>query len=89
MPIDTEHYCIQAARIEKMDQKLDDIHDQFQVDGTIGTMSGQLQRLITLTENGKKNRDPENGGIPNKLVFWIIAGFVAIIAALVGVNIPG
>ncbi len=87
MPLDAEHYCIQAKRIEKMDKKLDDIHDQFQVDGTIGTMSGQLTRLITLAENGSKKT--ENGGIPNKLVFWIIAGLVAVLATLVGVNIPG
>jgi hypothetical protein len=88
MPLDQEHYCIQAKRIEKMDKKLDDIHDQFQVDGAIGVMSGQLTRLTTLVENGSKKKS-ENGGIPNKLVFWIIAGFVAIIATLVGVNIPG
>ena len=86
MPLDPEHYCIQANRIEKMDKKLNDIHDQFQVDGAIGEMSGQLTRLITLAENGSKKGG--NGGIPNKLVFWIIAGFVAIIAALVGANLP-
>ena len=85
MPLDPEHYCIQAKRIENMDKKLNDIHDQFQVDGTIGTMSGQLTRLITLAENGKKN---ENGGIPHKIVYLIIAGLVAILAALVGVNLP-
>ena len=87
MPLDPEHYCIQAKRIENMDKKLNDIHDQFQVDGTIGTMSGQLTRLITLAENGNKKK--ENGAIPHSIVYWIIAGLVAIIAAVVGVSIPG
>ena len=84
--IDPDHYCIQAKRIEKMDRILDDIHQQFQVDGAIGVMSGQLTRLTTLAENGKKKN--ENGSIPPKLVFWIIAGLVAVLAALVGINIP-
>ena len=86
MPLDPEHYCIQAKRIEGMDKKLNDIHDQFQVDGTIGTMSGQLTRLITLAENGGKKK--ENGSIPHRLIYWIIAGLVAILAALVGINVP-
>jgi len=88
MPLDAEHYCIQAKRIENMDKKLNDIHDQFQVDGTIGTMSGQLTRLITLAENGTKRKD-EAGSVPHKIVYWIIAGLVAILATVVGVNIPG
>jgi hypothetical protein len=70
-----------------MDRILDDIHEQFQVDGSIGIMSGQLTRLTTLVENGRKKR--ENGSIPHNIVYWIIAGLVAIIAAVVGVNLPG
>ena len=81
-----EHYCIQAKRIEKMDKKLDDIHDQFQVTGTIGIMSGQLQRLTTRAENGTKKK--ENGKIPANVVYWIIAGLVAILAAVLGVSLP-
>ena len=83
MPLDAEHYCIQADRIEKMDKHLDDIHDEFQVTGTIGVMSGQLSRLATLAENGTKKKE-----IPEKVIYLIIAGLVAIIAALVGVNLP-
>ena len=86
MPLDPEHYCIQAKRIEKMDQKLDDIHHHFQVDGTIGVMSGQIKRLTTLAENGHKKK--ENGHIPLKTALWIIAGLVAIVAAVLGVNLP-
>jgi hypothetical protein len=86
MPLDAEHYCIQAKRIEKMDRKIDDIHEQFQVDGTIGTMSGQLTRLITLAENGSKKKEEHT--LPDKVIYWVIAGLVAIIAALVGVNLP-
>jgi len=86
MPLDPDHYCIQATRIEKMDQKLDDIHEQFQVDGTIGEMSGQLTRLITLAENGSKKK--ESPPSTDKIIYWVIAGLVAIIAALVGVNLP-
>ena len=84
---DAKHYCIQADRIQQMDEKLDDIHEQFQVEGTIGVMSGQLTRLTTLAENGTKKK--ENGSIPHAVVYWIIAGLVAIIAAVVGVSIPG
>jgi hypothetical protein len=87
MALDPDHYCIQADRIAKMDRILDDIHEQFQVDGSIGIMSGQLTRLTTLVENGRKKR--ENGSIPHNIVYWIIAGLVAIIAAVVGVNLPG
>jgi hypothetical protein len=87
MAIDSEHYCIQAKRIEKMDRILDDIHQQFQVDGAIGVMSGQLTRLMTLAENGSKKK--ESGSIPHAIVYWIIAGLVAIIAAVVGVSLPG
>jgi hypothetical protein len=86
MPLDPEHYCIQANRIEKMDRKLDDIHEQFQVDGAIGKMSGQLTRLTTLAENGTKKKDEPQP--PDKIIYWVIAGLVAIIAALVGVNLP-
>lgn len=86
MPLDAEHYCIQAKRIEKMDRKLDDIHEQFQVDGAIGVMSGQLTRLTTLAENGTKKK--EEHPPPDKIIYWVIAGLVAIIAALVGVNLP-
>ena len=86
MPLDAEHYCIQAKRIEKMDRILDDIHQQFQVDGAIGVMSGQLTRLTTLAENGSKKKEP--AGSPDKVIYWVIAGLVAIIAALVGVNLP-
>jgi hypothetical protein len=82
-----DHYCIQAKRIEKMDRILDDIHQQFQVDGAIGVMSGQLTRLTTLAENGSKKK--EAGSIPHAIVYWIIAGLVAIIAAVVGVSLPG
>ena len=91
---DEQHYCIQADRIAKMDKKLDEIHDQFQVDGTIGKMSGQLTRLTALMENGRNGRKPPKNGdggvgpIPPKLVWWIIAGLVAIVAALAGANIP-
>jgi len=85
MPLDAEHYCIQAKRIEKMDRKLDDIHEQFQVDGAIGVMSGQLTRLTTLAENGSKEKEHVS---PDKVIYWVIAGLVAIIAALVGVNLP-
>ena len=49
-------------------------------------MSGQLTRLMTLAENGKKKN--ENGSIPHKLLFWILTGFVAVLSAIVGVNIP-
>ena len=85
MPLDPNHYCIQAARIEKMDKKVDEIHDQFQVNGTIGIMSGQINRLTTLAENGKK----KNGGITkDKIALWVIAILAGIIAGLVGVNIP-
>ena len=80
---DAKHYCIQADRIQQMDEKLDDIHDEFQITGTIGIMSGQLSRLTTLAENGTKKKE-----IPEKVIFLIIAGLVAIIAALVGVNLP-
>ena len=80
---DAKHYCIQADRIQQMDEKLDDIHDEFQITGTIGIMSGQLSRLTTLAENGTKAKES-----PEKIVYWVIAGLVAIIAALVGVNLP-
>jgi hypothetical protein len=86
MVLNPDHYCIQAKRIEKMDRKLDDIHEQFQVDGAIGVMSGQLTRLTTLAENGTKKKD--NLQLPGKIIYWIIAGLVAIIAALVGANPP-
>jgi len=78
-----EHYCIQVDRIAKMDSKIDDIHEQFQVDGTIGVMSGQLTRLTTLAENGQKKN-----GVPPKIAWWIVAGLVAILAAVLGINIP-
>ena len=87
MPLDPEHYCIQAKRIEKMDRKLDDIHEQFQVDGAIGVMSGQLTRLTTLAENGTKKKEEPPPPV-EKIIYWVIAGLVAIIAALVGVNLP-
>jgi hypothetical protein len=83
-PIDPEHYCIQTTRIEKMDQKLDDIHDEFQVNGTVGVMSGQLKRLTTLAENGHKENT-----VPTKILYWIIAGLVAILAVFLGVDLPG
>jgi hypothetical protein len=86
MVLNPDHYCIQAKRIEKMDRKLDDIHEQFQVDGAIGVMSGQLTRLTTLAENGTKKKN--NSHPPEKIIYWVIAGLVAIIAALVGVNLP-
>ena len=79
-----EHYCIQKERIEKMDTKLDEINDHFQVDGIVGKMSGQLSSLTTLVKNGKK----ESGTIPPKLAVWVVLGLVLIIAALVGVQIP-
>ena len=85
MPLDPEHYCIQAKRIEKMDAKLDDIHDQFQVDGAIGAMSGQLTRLMALAENG--HRKKENGTV-SKMAWWIIAALVAILATVLGINLP-
>ena len=84
---DPDHYCIQAKRIEKMDKKLDDIHSQFQVDGTIGVMSGQIRRLTTLAENGHKKKENGNG-TRDKITLLVIAILAAIIAGLVGVNIP-
>ena len=83
MSLDSEHYCIQSKRIEKMDSQLGDIHEQFQVDGTIGVMSGQLARITAIAENGKPK-----GGAPEKAIYFIIVGLVAIIAALVGANVP-
>jgi len=86
MPLDPDHYCIQSKRIEKMDSKIDDIHEQFQVDGSIGVMSGQLTRLTTLAENGSAKK--KASAVPERLIYWIISGLVAVIAALVGIKLP-
>ena len=47
-------------------------------------MSGQMERLSALIENGGK----ETGKIPTKLAWWVVTGLVLIVAALVGVQIP-
>ena len=87
MPLDPEHYCIQAQRIEKMDAKLDDIHKEFQMGGTVSVMSDLINRLSTLAE--RENGGKKNGnGIKDKIALWVIAILAGIIAGLVGVNIP-
>jgi len=86
MTPDRDHYSIQATRIEKMDGKLDDIHDQFQVDGTVGIMAKQVERLSALIENGHKKK--ENGSNPSRTVLLIILALAAIIAGLLGINLP-
>jgi hypothetical protein len=85
-----EHYCIQAARIEKMDRKLDDIHDQFQVDGTVGVMARQVEKLTTMVEerHPPKNNGGINGSVPTKLVLWIVGSLVAVVLFLLGIDLP-
>jgi hypothetical protein len=80
------HYCIQADRIEKMDKKVDDIHSEFQVNGIIGIMSGQIKKLTTMAENGKIKSD--NSSISPKILYFVIAGLVVILAAVLGVKLP-
>jgi hypothetical protein len=69
-----------------MDKKVDDIHSEFQVNGIIGIMSGQIKKLTTMAENGKIKSD--NSSIPPKILYFIIAGLVVILAAVLGVKIP-
>ena len=80
------NYCIQESRIESMDEKIDGISKHFQVDGIVGQMSGEVGRIATLIENG--NSKKSEGPIPTKIVWWVILGLVAIIAVLLGVEVP-
>ena len=79
--VDDDHYCIQAERIAKMDEKLDDLTGHFHIGGVIWEMSGNIKKLT----NGKKE---ENRELPTKWLIWAVLGLVAILATLFGIKMP-
>lgn len=85
------HYCIQATRIEKMDGKLDEIDkkldDLVSMSGPVSKVAQQVERLTTLIENGNNKKR-----LPDEAWKWLglsILILAAVIAALLGVDIPG
>ena len=86
-----EHYCVQADRIVRIEEKFDNIdakisaiRGHFGVDGTIGKMAKDISRLTALVENGHKKEN----GIISKITLWTILLLAATVAGLVGANIP-
>lgn len=84
------HYCIQADRIIRVEHKIDKIDEKLDklssVDGTVGKMSKQVERLTTLIENGASRKS-----VSSDTWKWLglsILILAAIIAALLGVNLP-
>jgi len=88
---DIHHYCIQASRIIRIEEKVDRIDEKLDklnsVDGTVGKMSKQVERLTTLIENGANKKNAISGDTWKWLGLSILI-LAAIIAALLGVNIP-
>jgi hypothetical protein len=87
-----DHYCTQADRIVRLEEKFDDIdakidgiHRHFEVSGTIGKMAAQVSRLTALVENGAKKNE---NGTAQKIALWVIAILAATVAGLVGANLP-
>jgi len=89
---DTEsHYCIQAQRIVRIEDKLDKIDEKIDrlssVDGTVGKMSGQLERLTALIENGGTGRKQQGADIWKWFGLSVLV-LAVIIATLLGIKIP-
>jgi hypothetical protein len=86
-----KHYCIQAKRIENMDKKIDTITGHFRVDGIVGKMSGNIEKLTALAESTlapKDDDEEEDEKVPVKYLVWAIIGLVVILATILGVKLP-
>ena len=86
-----DHYCIQAQRIVRIEDKLDNIDAKIDrlssVDGTVGKMSGQLERLTALIESGNTGRKQLGADIWKWFGLSVLV-LAVIIATLLGIKIP-
>jgi hypothetical protein len=89
---DYDHFCRQAQRIENMDKKIDTITGHFRVDGIVGKMSGNIEKITILAENNlalqEEEEESEEDKIPVKYLVLAILGLIAILATILGVKLP-
>lgn len=90
----TEHYCIQAPRIERIEVKIDAIDGKLDklssVDGTVGKIAQQIERLSALIENNGRGA-AAGAAMPewlSKLPWLVALGLVGILGALLGTKLP-